>query len=179
MIVFNLHCEKEHQFEGWFRSAEDYENQRERGLLTCPVCGNEKVIKGLSAPRLNVTASRASRVEGLTGSSTSLSTLSEPNAVPKVDSSTPAKSVLQTPAINAPTIEQMQALWYETARQVMRNTEDVGENFAEEARKIHYKESPERAIRGKATQQEAVELREEGIDVYALAIPASLKEPLQ
>jgi hypothetical protein len=73
----------------------------------------------------------------------------------------------------------MQALWYKMARQVIESTEDVGKGFAEEARKIHYKEAPERAIRGQASAQERAELAEEGIDVYALPLPASVKEPLQ
>ncbi len=143
MIVFNLTCQHQHSFEGWFRSAEDFESQHKQGLVVCPICGDAEITRGLSAPRLNVAASRQSRSE------------------------------------TGPTIEQMQSLWYKTAREVLRSTEDVGERFAEEARKIHYKESPDRAIRGKATAEERAELREEGIDVYALPIPDSLKEPLQ
>jgi hypothetical protein len=65
------------------------------------------------------------------------------------------------------------------ARQVLAQTTDVGENFAEEARKIHYGEQPERGIRGTATREETQMLFDEGIDVLPLALPAALKEPLQ
>jgi hypothetical protein len=187
MIVFNLSCEHQHSFEGWFRSANDFETQQERGLVSCPVCGSAKVTRGLSAPRLNVSASRLSRSNQVlaipspgheasqTAPRASGSTTSGSPAMPSSsDTSTPNPTQLP-----GPTIEQMQALWYKMARQVIESTEDVGKGFAEEARKIHYKEAPERAIRGQASAQERAELAEEGIDVYALPLPASVKEPLQ
>lgn len=67
----------------------------------------------------------------------------------------------------------------ELARQVLARTEDVGEQFADEARRIHYNEAPERAIRGVATPDERAELLDEGIEIFPLAIPAALKETLQ
>ena len=65
------------------------------------------------------------------------------------------------------------------ARAVIANTEDVGERFAEEARRIHYREAPERGIRGVASPDEARELADEGIEVFSLSIPDALKEPVQ
>ncbi len=73
----------------------------------------------------------------------------------------------------------LQAAWLKMVRHVMANTEDVGERFAEEARKIHYGESEERGIRGQATPQQTEALLEEGISVLPLPIPKGLKEPLQ
>jgi hypothetical protein len=73
----------------------------------------------------------------------------------------------------------MQAAWLKMVRHVMANTEDVGEKFAEEARRIHYGESEERGIRGKASQEETEALIEEGISVVPLPVPKALKEPLQ
>jgi hypothetical protein len=73
----------------------------------------------------------------------------------------------------------MQAAWMQMVRQVMANTEDVGERFAEEARKIHYGESDERSIRGQASREETEGLLEEGIAVMPLPIPKGLKGPLQ
>ncbi|MEY3992812.1 MAG: hypothetical protein RIS04_1575, partial [Pseudomonadota bacterium] len=90
MKVLDLQCSHGHVFEGWFASHEDYESQRERGLLTCPVCEDAQVNKMLSAPRLNLA---------------------------------------QTPP------QQMQAAMLKMVRHVMANTEDVGNRFAEEARK--------------------------------------------
>jgi len=74
---------------------------------------------------------------------------------------------------------QLQAAWMKMVRQVLANTEDVGERFAEEARKIHYGESEERGIRGQASREETEALLEEGIGVLPLPIPKGLKGPLQ
>ena len=74
---------------------------------------------------------------------------------------------------------QLQAAWMQLVRQVLTNTEDVGERFAEEARKIHYGETEERGIRGQASKEETQALLEEGIGVLPLPIPKGLKGPLQ
>ena len=73
----------------------------------------------------------------------------------------------------------LQAAWMKMVRHVLANTEDVGERFAEEARRIHYGEAQERGIRGQASPQETEALMEEGIGVLPLPIPKALKEPLQ
>ena len=91
---------------------------------------------------------------------------SEPAAAPK-------QEVMSAP--NA----QLQAAWMQLVKQVMANTEDVGERFAEEARRIHYGESEERGIRGQASKEETQALLEEGIGVLPLPIPKGLKGPLQ
>ncbi len=134
MKVLDLQCSHGHVFEGWFASHEDYESQRERGLLTCPVCEDAQVNKMLSAPRLNLA---------------------------------------QTPP------QQIQAAMLKMVRHVMANTEDVGNRFAEEARKIHHGEAQERSIRGQASREETEALLDEGIDILPLPVPAGLKEPLQ
>ena len=72
-----------------------------------------------------------------------------------------------------------QAQWLKALRHVLANTEDVGERFADEARRIHYGEAAERSIRGQATPDEREALRDEGIEVMPLPLPAALKEPLQ
>ncbi len=73
----------------------------------------------------------------------------------------------------------LQAQWLKAVRHVLANTEDVGQNFAAEARRIHHGESEERGIRGQATREETTALLEEGINVVPLPIPKALKEPLQ
>jgi len=85
----------------------------------------------------------------------------------------PAQDVVAAPSA------AMQAQWLKMVRHVMANTEDVGERFADEARNIHYGESPERAIRGQASREQTESLLEEGIGVLPLPIPKALKEPLQ
>ena len=78
-----------------------------------------------------------------------------------------------------PTAEQMQALFLKMAREIVASTEDVGEKFAEEARRIHYKEAPERGIRGVTSKDEAEALEEEGIKVMPMPFADLLKDPLQ
>ena len=152
MKVLNLQCSHGHSFEGWFASQDDYDAQRGRGLVTCPVCNDSEVTKMLSAPRLNLGGSQP-----------------EPPTAAQTGS-TPVANV--GPA-------QMQAAWMQMVRHVMANTEDVGQKFAEEAHKIHYGETEERNIRGQATREETEALLDEGIDILPLPVPAGLKEPLQ
>jgi hypothetical protein len=73
----------------------------------------------------------------------------------------------------------MQAAWLRAVQHVLKNTDDVGDRFAEEARRIHYGETDERAIRGQATPDEAQALRDEGIEVMALPLPSAIKGPVQ
>ncbi len=75
--------------------------------------------------------------------------------------------------------ESMQAQAIHAIRELIEKTENVGERFAEEARRIHYNEAPARNIRGVTTPEDAHALLEEGIDVMPLPVPAALKEPLQ
>jgi hypothetical protein len=88
-------------------------------------------------------------------------------------------SSAQKPTPSPDTHSQLQAKLLEFARQIVANTEDVGDRFAEEARRIHYSEAPERGIRGIATPDECEALADEGIDVLQLALPEALKQPLQ
>jgi hypothetical protein len=83
----------------------------------------------------------------------------------------PKQSVTQSP--------DLQAMWLQAVRHVLEKTEDVGEGFPEEARRIHYGEAPERGIRGRASRAETDALREEGIEVMPLPLPPALKGPLQ
>jgi hypothetical protein len=85
------------------------------------------------------------------------------------------------PAEDSPAMDatQMQAAWMNMVRHVMSNTEDVGDKFSQEARKMHYGETEHRNIRGQATAQETQELLEEGVAVLPLPVPDALKEPLQ
>jgi hypothetical protein len=84
-----------------------------------------------------------------------------------------------TPSALADEGATMQARWMQVVRQVIANTEDVGERFADEARRIHYGEAEERAIRGQASTDEREALREEGIEVHPLPVPVAFKDTLQ
>ncbi|MEA2755933.1 MAG: hypothetical protein QOJ54_2222 [Aliidongia sp.] len=122
MILYELKCPSGHVFEGWFRSSDLYEEQREAGEIACPVCGTSDVVKAPMAPRL-VRSDRSPQPE---------------------------------PA------EQM-ALLRGLRRAVETKCEDVGDRFAEEARKIHYGETDPHGIYGQTSESEAEALAEEGI----------------
>ena len=149
MKVLDLQCSQQHRFEGWFASEEDFLDQRQRGLLLCPVCSDASITKMLSAPRLNLGSSQG-----------------ESSATPQA-------------AASASPEPSLQAAWMAVARHIIANTEDVGNQFAEEARKIHYGEAQERAICGQATRAETESLIDEGIAVLSLPWPDVLKGPLQ
>lgn len=151
MKVLNLRCAHEHTFEGWFASEDDFQSQCERGLVECPLCGDKAVSKLPTAPRLNVSKAR------------------EPSLAPATTTS----------SLATPEAMTMQSMWLRAVQHVMANTDDVGERFAEEARRIHYGEVEERAIRGQATKEDALALQEEGIEVMALPVPAAAKGTLQ
>lgn len=151
MKVLDLSCAHGHSFEGWFGSEDDFQSQLERQLVECPMCGDKGVIKKLSAPRLNFGAAAPHHA--------------------------PAATTREVAAM--PSDPQLQAAWMKMVRHVMENTEDVGTQFAEEARRIHYGESDERNIRGQASRDETEALLDEGIAVMPLPIPKALKGPIQ
>jgi hypothetical protein len=153
MKVLDLKCPHEHRFEGWFASVDEFESQLSRQLVACPVCSATEVSRMPSAPRLNLTSARG-------------------EAVP------PAQPASAQPASTSD-MRALQANALRFMRELIDKTENVGERFAEEARRIHYHEAPARNIRGVTTPEDAHALLEEGIDVMRLPVPAALKEPLQ
>ncbi len=162
MKVLDLQCRQGHVFEGWFGSEDDFQGQKQRGLVQCPLCGDDHIEKRLSAPRLNL---------GARAPAAAAAALAQPIATEGSQGVTPSETVALPPAL--------QAAWLALARKVVANTEDVGERFAQEARRMHHGEVQERAIRGQATPDEAVQLLEEGIAVMPLPLPAAAKETLQ
>jgi hypothetical protein len=90
-----------------------------------------------------------------------------------------AREPAAPPAKVEPAAADLQALWMQVVRHAIENTDDVGERFAEEARRIHYGEVDARGIRGVASMQEREALHEEGIEVISLPIPSALKGPVQ
>jgi hypothetical protein len=150
MKVLDLQCALGHTFEGWFASEDDFLSQCERAMVQCPLCGDAAVHKKLSAPRLNLSTSRHDKP------TTEIEVVSQP--------------VSDTSVTTA---------WLELSRRIVANTLDVGDRFAEEARRMHYGETEERAIRGKTTVDEARALVEEGIEILPVLLPQIAKEPLQ
>ena len=177
MKVLDLQCALGHSFEGWFGSQADYDAQRARGLVTCPVCNDSDITKKLSAPRLNLghgAAPESKPGQGVAAAGTGSASGSSPSRTADASSATPVLPDMPTEVLH-----EMQAAMMKVVRHVMANTEDVGPQFAEEARKIHYGEREERNIRGQATREETEALLDEGIDVMALPVPENLKGTLQ
>lgn len=167
MKVLDLQCEHNHLFEGWFGSEADFQDQQARGLVQCPLCGNATVTKLLSAPRLNFGKARQPVSDAPSTSSAS--------ANPPAPTSPTATEV----AAMLPPEHALATAWLAMTRRIMAQTEDVGSKFAEEARKIHYGETEERGIRGRATPDETEALLEEGIGVMPFFVPDALKGPVQ
>ena len=165
MKVLNLQCSHQHSFEGWFGSEDDYQSQLARGLVECPICSDNSVHKMPSAPRLNLGVHQAPPHQVLM-----------PTEPPR-QTSAPAAAPSET--AQAGTSQFEQAAFLRALRHVVANTEDVGDQFADQARAMHYGDAEARSIRGQASAREAVELLQEGIDVMPLLLPAALKETLQ
>src|SRR5687767_15725308 len=151
MIVFDLLCAGGHRFEGWFASAADYASQKERRLVGCPTCGSASVERIPSATRANLGAQPP-----------------KPQPEPKQTEKTPDMEGKDPFAI-------AQILYSRMLDELLTKSEDVGKEFPTEARKIFYKESPARAIRGQATTEQHDELIEEGIPVARLPVPPTDK----
>lgn len=136
MIRYSLICEKDHQFDSWFQSADAFDKLQSAAMVTCAVCGGTDVRKSVMAPRIGkATDTNVAKVED------------RPLSAP------------------ASTAEQA---FKELREKVEANSEDVGENFAKEARKIHEGETPERSIYGQAKPDEAKALIEDGVPVMPL-----------
>lgn len=155
MIVFNLSCSQEHKFDGWFRSAVDFERQANGGLVECPMCGDSHITKQLSAPRINSGASDIA-----------LNQSHLPHGPHEVMAAT------LMPSLQEHMLQQFKSF-------VRANTENVGTAFAETARKMHYGEESHRNIRGRVSRDEAISLREEGIETMQLPPGMLLDEGVQ
>lgn len=177
MKVLDLECAQHHVFEGWFGSDDEFQSQLARGLIECPMCGDSTILKRLSAPRLNLGASREASRENTRDGAREVA--EAPKSSTAVVPTGAASGASGNTASGAPSAVALQQAWMQAVRHVMANTEDVGNRFAEEARRIHYGEVEDRNIRGKASPKETEALIEEGIAVTPLAIPDALKEPLQ
>jgi hypothetical protein len=156
MIRYSLACEKQHGFEIWFQNSADYDKQQKRGLVSCPQCGSVTVEKALMAPSLG----RGTR-KGKPAS--------EPVVVPQPEAAAPAES--KTPvAMVSPAEHEFRAKLKELRDHLVKNADNVGNKFPEEARKMHYGEKEHRSIYGEASPQEAKELLEEGVELHPLPV---------
>jgi hypothetical protein len=150
MIVFDLKCGGQgHVFEGWFGSGADYDAQRERGLLACPICGSAEVAKAPMAP--------AVPAKGASDGCASRGSADLPAAAPAE-------------------IKAMLAAAAAVQRKLLASSESVGDRFADEARAIHLGDAQARSIHGRATLAQAASLAEEGVPIAALPFPVVAPE---
>ena len=156
MIVFDLQCPDGHRFEGWFASSDDFASQKDRGLLCCPQCGAEEIIKAPMAPAVpakgNQKAAPAPTAAG--------------KAEPVAGGGMPPEMV--------EAFRKMASLQAEA----LKHSEWVGDKFAEESRAMHYGERDAKVIHGQTTPEQAKELHEEGIPVAPLLFPVAPPEEL-
>ena len=152
MIKYALICEADHEFESWFPDSASYDKQAKRGLVTCPVCDSSKVSKAIMSPNV----ARKDKDRAI--------------AADNDDSPTPAAPAQQAQniALLDEQQQQLRGMIRELHEKIVASTDDVGENFPEEARKMHDGETPARSIRGKASFEEARELLEDGIPVLPI-----------
>lgn len=135
MIRFSLHCDHAHEFEGWFRSNDDFDTQKKRGFVECPNCGSSKVEKALMAP--------------------AVSTSRKQDKIALAMGEAQKRAMAELKALSA---------------KMRENAENVGDKFAEEARKIHFGETEARGIYGEATPDEARGLLDDGVEFMPIPV---------
>lgn len=144
MISFDLRCPHDHVFEAWFSNSDAYEEQAKTGELLCPICGSVELEKSLMSPNVSVGGDCA-----------------------------PAAPKTQLPAASGGSEKgaELMRLARAVRDQVEQNFEHVGAGFAEEAKKIHFGETEHRDIYGEMTPDEAVDLRDDGVEFGVLPWP--------
>jgi hypothetical protein len=153
MIRYSLRCERGHAFESWFQSSSAYESQEKRKLVNCPVCGSAKVERAIMAPQI-VSKKDRDRTEA-----------PAPAATPAPEVAAPTS----TPLLMAQERE-LRAKLKELRDHIVKNADNVGERFPNEARKMHYGDIEHRPIYGEASPDEARALIEEGVEVSPLPV---------
>ena len=152
MIRYNLRCEKGHSFESWFQSSTAYESQEKRKLVSCPACGSVKVERAIMAPQIVSKKGRDAAVPAPTEASAVETSAQE-----------------STPLLMAQERE-LRAKIKELRDHIVKNADNVGERFPNEARKMHYGDIEHRPIYGEASPEEARSLIDEGVEVSPLPV---------
>ncbi len=169
MIVYDLECRAGgHLFEGWFGSSDDFAQQSQRGLVTCPECDSGDIVKAVMAPAVGRKGNQARTIETPAASSQPAAAL--PVAPPET---TPSRGdTVSSRKLPAEAVEMMEKL-ASMQTEALKQSKWVGKDFAENARAIHYGEREEEIIHGQATIEEAQDLLEEGIEVAPLPFPVA------
>jgi hypothetical protein len=160
MIRYSLRCERDHAFESWFQDSSAYDSQVRRKLVSCPVCGSAKVEKAIMAPRI-VSKKGRERKE----------TIVEANPAPApAPAEAPATPGQASTSLMMAQERELRVKLKELRDHIVKNADNVGEKFPNEARKMHYGEIEHRPIYGEASPDEARALIDEGVEVSPLPV---------
>jgi hypothetical protein len=151
MIRYTLICDKKHQFEIWFGNSADYDKQRKRRLVTCPACGSTAIEKAIMAPAISRAGKRKT-----------------PSAA--ITNETVPAAAAEPVAMISPQEQEFRTKLKELREHILKNADNVGKKFPEEARKMHYGEIEHRSIYGEASSEEAKELHDEGIEFHPIPL---------
>jgi hypothetical protein len=154
MIRYALHCDHNHEFESWFQSSSAYDSQVKRKLVTCPICGSAKVDKAIMAPRIVGKKGRG-------------------RATPPPEPATtaaPETAPSESTSLMMAQEKELRTKLKELRDHIVKNADNVGEQFPNEARKMHYGDIEHRPIYGEASPEEARSLVDEGIEVSPLPV---------
>jgi hypothetical protein len=154
MIRYSLRCERGHAFDSWFQSSQAYESQEKRKLVSCPACGSTKVERAIMAPQI---VSKKSRDKAPVPAGTADVAVTEVTA----QGSTPLMMAQE---------RELRAKLKELRDHIVKNADNVGERFPNEARKMHYGDIEHRPIYGEASPDEARALIDEGVEVSPLPV---------
>ena len=174
MIKYQLICDQNHEFEGWFQSSAAFDEQAANGLLCCPLCDSDQVKRALMTPNLSSPKRRKSSTPSMADqlSDTQPSASNLASSVPTPTLSSTVGHAAPSGRVPVMRDEQVQAFGAALAelrqlrQKIIKDCRDVGENFAEEARKIHYGEAEPEGIYGQTTQEEREALDDEGIEIF-------------
>jgi hypothetical protein len=166
MIRYNLRCARGHAFESWFQSSAAYETQEARQLINCPACGSAKVERAIMAPQIVSRKGQDTKDQDSKNQDSKGHDSAAPAPVVAAPEPTAPAS---TPLLMAQERE-LRAKLKELRDHIVKNADNVGERFPNEARKMHYGDIEHRPIYGEASPDEARALVDEGIDVSALPV---------
>lgn len=196
MIIFDLICDDQHIFEGWFSSSDDYAQQKQRNLLSCPYCGSNNIIKSVMAPHIgsksNQKDGRKNNISAGQLTADDNPSLLQPTVQASSENNTPddnghfaanSQNMKNDPHINEPSLNApiskfddngAKAIWTALMRaqnEILKKSTWVGDKFTQEVRAIHYGETEKRQIHGQANPNEVRDLLEEGVDLTLLPMP--------
>jgi hypothetical protein len=155
MIRYALRCDRDHAFESWFQSSSAYESQIKRKLVECPSCGSAKVEKAIMAPRI---------VKSTVGKKVADAALPVPAVAEPATTAPGPQSLMMARE------RELRAKLKELRDHIVKNADNVGEQFPNEARKMHYGDIEHRPIYGEASPDEARALIDEGVEVSPLPV---------